>query len=56
MNHCWLVTISSGRVPFSQNFTEWVIGRISPSSIPASASSSAMRAWACLAVLPASSS
>ena len=31
MNHCWLVTISSGRVPFSQNFTAWVIGRISPS-------------------------
>ena len=26
MNHCRLVTISSGRLPFSQNFTGWVIG------------------------------
>ena len=56
MNHCWLVTISSGRVPFSQNFTEWVMGRISPSMAPASVSSSTMRACACLTVLPASSS
>ena len=27
MNHCRLVTISSGRLPFSQNFTGWSIGR-----------------------------
>ena len=56
MIHWCDVTISSGRVPFSQNFTGCVMGRGSPSVRPASVSSSTMRAWACLTVRPASSS
>ncbi len=55
MNHCQLVTISSGRLPFSQNLTGWVMGSGSPTSSPDSSSSSTMRAWACFTVLPASS-
>ena len=39
-NHCRLVTISSGRSPFSKNFTACVIGRGSPTRSPLSFSSS----------------
>ena len=53
MNHCQLVTISSGRVPLPQNFTGWVIGRGSPTSSPDSRRRSTMAAWACFTVLPA---
>src|SRR4029079_16659351 len=40
MNHWRLVTISSGRSPFSKNLTAWVIGRGSPTRSPLSFSSS----------------
>ena len=40
MNHWRLVTISSGRSPFSKNFTGCVIGRGSPMSSPDAVSSS----------------
>ena len=53
MNHCQLVTISSGRLPFSQNFTGWVIGFGSPTMSPDSVSSSTMRVCACETVRPA---
>ncbi len=43
MNHCQLVTISSGRLPFSQNFTGCVIGLGSPTMSPDSVSISTMR-------------
>ena len=33
MYHCRVVTISSGRSPFSKNFTGWVIGFGSPSQV-----------------------
>ena len=46
MNHCRLVTISSGRLPFSKNLTGWVMGRGSPMSSPDSLSSSTILVWA----------
>ena len=53
--HCRLVTTSSGRSPFSKNFTWWVIALGSPTRSPDSTSISTIRFCACLAVLPASS-
>ena len=53
MYHWRLVTISSGRSPFSKNFTGWVMGSGSPSIAPASSSISTMRCWAANTVLPA---
>ncbi len=53
MNHCQLVTISSGRLPFPQNFTGWVMARGSPSLSPDAFSASTVAACACLTVLPA---
>ncbi len=55
MNHCRLVTISTGRSPFSKNFTARVTGWGSPIRSPACSSSSTilLRAW--LIVRPCSS-
>ena len=53
MNHCLLVMISSGRSPFSKNFTGCSIGFGSDASAPASASSPAISFCAGLARLPA---
>jgi hypothetical protein len=43
MNHWRLVMISSGRSPFSKNFTGWVIGRGAAVRSPDSASISTIR-------------
>ena len=56
MNHWRLVTISTGRSPFSKNFTARVTGVGSPTSSPDSSSSSRIRRRAWLIVLPCSSS
>ena len=53
MNHCRLVTISSGRVPFSQNFTGCSIGLGAPSIPPAARNSSTTFACACFMFRPA---
>jgi hypothetical protein len=53
MYHWRLVTISSGRSPFSKYFTAWVIGRGSPCSSSDSPSSSTMISFAEKMVLPA---
>ncbi len=55
MNHCLLVTISTGRSPFSKNFTARVTGCGSPISSPDSPSSSTIRLRAWFTVLPSSS-
>jgi hypothetical protein len=55
MYHCRVVTISSGRSPFSKNFTGCVICFGSPWRSPDSFSSSTTRCWALNIVLPASS-
>ncbi len=54
MNHWRLVTISSGRSPFSKNLTACVIGRGSPTRSPDSFSCSTRRVRACDAPRPTS--
>ena len=53
MNHCRLVTISSGRSPFSKYFTACVMGRGSPISSPDALSSSTIAVRALAAESPA---
>ena len=55
MNHCRLVMISTGRSPFSKNFTARVTCSGSPTMSPACASSSRIRLRAWLIVSPTSS-
>ena len=55
MNHCREVMISTGRSPFSKNFTARVTASGSPARSPASASSSTIRRRAWLIVEPSSS-
>ena len=53
MYHCRVDTISSGRSPFSKNFTGWLKGLETSSSSPDSCSNSTMRFFALKTVLPA---
>ncbi len=55
MNHCLLVTISTGRSPFSKNFTALITGVGSPTSSPERSSSSTIRLRAWLTLFPRSS-
>ena len=53
--HCRLVTISSGRSPFSKNLTGCMIARGSPRRSPEVLSISTIATCACFTVFPASS-